>query len=279
MMIYAMGNCYNILNVNSIQSFFSFGRMSRIILAFVLIFCGAMDSFSQTHGLQFASHEVVPEKRTSVNLTPGGPLCFSKTTELSFDISFRPILETYFGFVLRMISTDNQNIDVVYNQKLLQFNFVIGETFSFPFTIDSASLYGKWNNMNIRVNNEERSIAFLLNGKEICKKDNAFAKQLCCRIYFGLNDYVGFQTRDIPPMRLKDIVIAENGRQKFVYPLAESNGDATTDVLSGEKIVIKNPVWIKPRHQQWEQVLSVTTNGISSTAFNNKYQKLSLLSG
>ncbi|MBX3256759.1 MAG: hypothetical protein KF862_21665 [Chitinophagaceae bacterium] len=248
--------------------------MGRYIVLLLCAFLFFSTAYSQSHGLQFASHEVVPEKRTSLNLTPGDPICFTNTTELSFDISFRPNQETYFGFVLRMISADNQNIDVVYNQKLLQFNFVIGETFSFPFTIDSASLYGKWNNMKIRVNKKDNSIAFLLNGKEICRKDDAFKNELCCRIYFGLNDRVGFQTRDIPPMRIKDIVIVENDKQKYAYPLAESNGDVTANLISGEKIPVKNPSWIKPRHQQWEEVLSVTTGSTPSFAFSSKDEKL-----
>lgn len=256
------------------QTLFSFGAMSRIIFLWVLVFGGGLQAFSQTHGLQFYSYEVVPEKRTSLNLTPVEPICFKNTSDISFDISFRPNMETYFGFVLRMVSSDNQNIDIVYNQKLLQFNFVIGETFSFPFAIDSLHLYGNWSNMKIRMNEKDKSIAFFLNDKEICKKENAFKGTLCCRIYFGLNDCVGFQTRDIPPMRIKDILIAENGKPKFSYPLSESEGDETKNIISGGKIAVKNPLWIKPLHQQWEEVLSITTTGRSSFAFSNKDEKL-----
>ena len=99
--------------------------MGRYIVLLLWLFLFFSTAYGQSHGLQFSSHEVVPEKRTSLNLTPLEPVCFSSTTELSFDIKFRPNLETYFGYVLRMITSDNQNIDLVYNQKLLQFNFII----------------------------------------------------------------------------------------------------------------------------------------------------------
>ena len=105
--------------------------------------------YSQSYGLQFYSHEAIPEKRTSLNLTPGEPLCLEEDTKISFDLKFVPGLNAYFGYVIRLITTDNQNIDIVSVDKFGNFNFVIGESFSYPFRIDSSSLFGKWNHFEI----------------------------------------------------------------------------------------------------------------------------------
>ena len=109
----------------------------------LLLFSGEL--YSQSYGLQFSSHEAIPEKRTSLNLIPEESLCLNEDTEISFDLKFVPDLNAYFGYVIRLITTDNQNIDIVSVDKFGNFNFVIGESFSYAFKIDSSSLYGKLN--------------------------------------------------------------------------------------------------------------------------------------
>ena len=101
--------------------------------------------FGQSHGLGFSSHEVVPEKRTSLHLTPGVPVCLRGQTDLGFDLEFRPNMETYFGYVVRVITTGHQNIDLVYNQRLGVFHCVIGEKVTGEFRIDTLQLYRGWN--------------------------------------------------------------------------------------------------------------------------------------
>src|SRR5215210_3990302 len=118
------------------------GRKVLVSLLSILFFINA--GFAQSHGLQFSSHEVVQEKRTSLNLTPTEAFCLRNTAEISFDLTFRPNLEIYFGYIIRVVTSNNQNIDVVYNQRQRNFNFVIGEAFSGLFNIDSAQLYGNW---------------------------------------------------------------------------------------------------------------------------------------
>ena len=54
----------------------------------LLLFSGQL--YSQSYGLQFFSHESIPEKRTSLNLTPGEPLCLNEDTQISFDLKFVP---------------------------------------------------------------------------------------------------------------------------------------------------------------------------------------------
>ena len=125
--------------------------MLRLILSFLLILMLSQAAVGQSYGLQFSSHEVVAERRTSLNLTPAEPLCLAKDPELEFDMVFTPNLQIYFGYVMRIISTERQNIDIVYNQKLRNFNFVIGDGFSCTFQIDSAKLYSDWTNFSIRI--------------------------------------------------------------------------------------------------------------------------------
>lgn len=238
----------------------------------VLIFFGisiCCKGLAQSHGLQFSSHEVVPEKRTSLNLTPGSPLCLEGNSEISFDLIFTPHLETYFGYIMRMVTADHQNIDLVYNQRLLNFNFVIGEKFSGVFKIDSAQLFGRWNNFSIRFTASGEA-SFFLNNKFVCKGNTGFGKSFCARIAFGTSDFEGFQMRDIPPMSIKNIRIAQQNKLLHYYPLSESSGLTATDSAGNSNAVVKNAAWVKPKHQKWDRVLSFETHGTPSIAFDQK---------
>ncbi|WP_153799316.1 hypothetical protein [Foetidibacter luteolus] len=237
----------------------------------LLLFCTAM---GQSHGLQFLSHEVVQEKRTSLNLTPSEPFCIKENTEISFDISFSPDMETYFGYVVRIVTKDNQNIDIVYNQRLLNFNFVIGENFSVVFTVEQARLYGQWNNFKIQFAGPAKDPCFYLNNKLIARGKLKPGSNACSRICFGASDLAGFQTVDIPPMRIKDIRINDAGKPVYFYPLSESTGLQATDDIRNQAAIVKNPVWIKPRHQNWQAVNNFATRGSASIAFNARTETL-----
>ncbi len=85
-------------------------RRSIYVVAIVLFL--KINVFAQ-YGLAFNSHEVVLEKRTSLDLSPEDSFCFTKNFELSFDINFIPNNRTYFGYVVRIISNGSQNIDLI----------------------------------------------------------------------------------------------------------------------------------------------------------------------
>ena len=252
--------------------------MARSVFLVILLFYMST-GLSQSHGLEFSSHEVIPEKRTSLNLTSSDPYCLQHNTDISFDFYFRPNLQIYFGYIMRLITNHNQNIDFIYNQKLQNFNFVIGETVAATFTIDSAHLFQEWERVLIRFDTKAQEVSFFLNDRLLGKGKVNLSGSTCCRVFFGTNDFEGFQTMDIPPMCVRDIRFREGGKEKYYYPLSESQGEQALDI-SGHKVaaIVKNPVWIKPKHQNWQQVYSLKTKGTSSFAFNKKKEILYFVS-
>ena len=94
------------------------------VILWLLLFSGKL--FSQSYGLQFSSHEEVPERRTSLNLTTNEPLCLNEDTKISFNFKLVPNLKIYFGYVVRIITTNGQNIDIVCKEKFKGLDFVIG---------------------------------------------------------------------------------------------------------------------------------------------------------
>src|SRR5712664_2206951 len=120
--------------------------MRRYIYSVTIALLLTVSGYAQSYGLSFNSHEVVQEKRTCLDLSPDDSLCFKNNFELGFDISFIPSREIYFGYVLRIIGNNSQNVDLIYNQPSSSFKVIIGESFSgISFTIDSIRLHKEWN--------------------------------------------------------------------------------------------------------------------------------------
>ncbi|RFS26963.1 galactose oxidase [Chitinophaga silvatica] len=249
-----------------------------ILLLFIHIHLVTISGFAQSYGLRFSSHEVVQEKRTTLNLSSSGPLCFKKNTEISFDLNFIPYKETYFGYIFRTIDANNQNIDLVYNQRERTFNFVIGESFSKTFLVDSVALHNKWVHFAIKFDLDNQSASILVNDKLVIKGPAKFGSSICERIFFGTNSFEGFQTVDIPPMNIRNIQIKEGDKLKYNWPLSENEGNTATDTKEGKIALIKNANWIGPRHQSWKPVHTWEIQGNPSVAFDKNNEVLYIVS-
>ncbi|GEP94561.1 galactose oxidase [Chitinophaga cymbidii] len=251
--------------------------MRKYFYCLIYIILSVQAASGQSHGLEFSSHEVVPEKRTSLNLTPVDPVCLRNVAEISFDLMLRPNQETYFGYVMRLLTSDHQNIDLVYNQRLATFNFVVGEIIIGSFVIDSAQIFRSWNRFRFRFDEKKKEASFYYNDQLVSRGRLVLSPAPCCRVFFGTNSFEGYQTLDVPPMRIKDIRIKEDGQLRYYYPLSESAGTVAKDQVEQRTAQVKNPIWVKPRHQHWEQVAAFETTGAPSTAFDKKREILYII--
>jgi DNA-binding SARP family transcriptional activator len=260
--------CLVIANWENHVFLFFVTAMRGYICAILTLLFLTHTGHAQSYGLRFSSHEVEQEKRTSLNLTPSDDLCFKNDGEISFDLMFAQNMEIYFGYVFRLITADGQNMDLIYNQKFSNFNFIIGETVAGTFTIDSARLYNEWNHFIVRLNTKDHEILFYVNNKFAGKSKANVRPGLCFKMYFGTNNFAEFQTADIPPMSLKNIRINENGKTNYYWPLSEASGDDCFDSVQRKIARVNNPVWIRPRHQNWQMVSEFQVRGAPSVAFD-----------
>ncbi len=241
------------------------------ILVFLLLKSGAL---CQSYGLRFNSHEVVLEKRTSLDLSPDDSFCLAKNLELSFDFSFQRNYAVYFGYVLRVVSNNNENIDLIYNQPESTFKVISGENFSgISFSIDSLQLYRNWSSVNLKFDFEKQTLQCTVNGKLIGTSKLTITGN-CFKFLWGANDFQKFKTRDIPPMQIKDIRISEKNKLRYYWPLDETAGNIYPDKIKGKQASVKNPVWVKNQHQKWETIGSFTINGYAGVAFDSRRDKL-----
>jgi hypothetical protein len=248
--------------------------MRRILLFIAVVLIIHLSGQCQSYGLTFSSHEAVLEKRTSLDISPDDSICFSKNFELGFDINYLPNHRTYFGYILRIISNGDQNIDLIYHQKSHLFRVINGETFSnISFTIDSPRLYREWNHIVLKFNLENQTLWFEVNGK-LAGSCNIPLNFRCFKFLWGANDFQKYKTRDIPPMQIKDIKIYENSVLRFFWPLNEVSGNIGYDSVSKQAATVKNPTWIKPKYQKWELLNAFSLNGYGGVAFDPKSDKI-----
>ncbi|MDP2336389.1 MAG: hypothetical protein Q8N05_08065 [Bacteroidota bacterium] len=98
------------------SNFNSFAPIFRFIVLFALFIINDI-AFSQTYGLKFQSHDVVLDKRTELDLSPDQLLNFRDEFEISFDYRIDLLKPNdysgLFGYIFRVISLDNNNIDLL----------------------------------------------------------------------------------------------------------------------------------------------------------------------
>lgn len=235
--------------------------LTVICFFFQKSFCLAQDDY----GLAFNSFNVSQEKRTSLEIGKDKPLCLSANADLSFDFYFVPGRGTYFGYLFRLINNAGQNVDLLYNQKDLVFNTVVGGSFSnINFSIDSSALYAPWT--NIRYHFSADALSCFINGK-LYKTVKVALKDRCFRLLFGANTLHEFSTTDVPPMVVRNIAIRDNGALKYSWPLGKGS-DWVADDISHEKAAVHNPVWQADLHAQWQALRTVDVKGNASIAYD-----------
>ena len=226
--------------------------------------------YGQSYGLGFYSHEVVQDQRTGLDLSPNTTLCFKEDFEVSFDMTFLPDREDYFGYILRFVQGDEQNIDLIYdlNEKK-HFRIIVGDKFSkVSFNIPPEKLYSTWNKIKIKFD-YQHNLLTLSSGTYTYSTQFSIDKGNCFKILFGANEYKGFKTADIPPMKIRNIQILENGKQKFFWPLNEYNGNVAKEQVSGSPASVIKPLWIIKMHHEWQLLKSKVVKGPASVTFDD----------
>lgn len=249
---------------------------SFVFFTFLFLSFALHPAYSQNYGLRFSGQsEPVLDNRTSLDLSADGPLCINDDFELSFKLNFLVKSKAYFGYILRVVDNQSQNIDLMMydidDHRKKNIRIIVGERFSkIIFTLDSNQLFNQWNTLKLKFNKRTNSIVLSFNGRELTEKNVNLNKAGCFRILFGANAYNKVKTTDVPDMRIKDIRLNEAGKPTYFWPLDEVSGNTTADSIQHVKAKVVNPLWIKSMHYNWEQVANFVVSGNASVAFDAK---------
>lgn len=229
------------------------------------------------YGLEFSSHNKEADKRTSLWIGGKESISFQHRLSVAFDLSFLPFQQDYFGYIFRLITDDGLNIDLIYDRRLDQgnhFKLVVGEDFTpISFNIAPLQLYYNWTTMRLELDPAKKELHFVVAGKSYTYKlKNNLSPQF--KLVFGANDMKHFKTVDVPPMRLKDIRIADDTKVKFYWALDEYDGTRSLDLYKKNSAEILNPIWIKRQRSEWKMQSSFTLEGQASVTFDSTEEAL-----
>ncbi len=236
------------------------------------LFLGACaEGSAQSYGLGFQSFEVVQDRRTGLDLSPGRNLCLDGSFELSFDMTFFAEKEIYFGYVFRLIGDDGRNVDLIYDNSdstLNHFKVVVGSALSpIAFDIPADRLFGQWNTIRLRFDPSRNNLT-LKYGSESMVGPLQVSKETCFKLLFGAARYNNFSTTDVPPMKVRDVRITQEGNLAYHWPLNEADGTEVREAVRGAAGSVDNPLWIKKLHTTWQPLKKLTLDGPARVTFD-----------
>ena len=225
---------------------------------------------AQSYGVGFYSHEVVQDKRTTLNLSVNN-VAPKDNLDLSFDLSFIPNQQIYFGYILRLVGDDKQNIDLVYDNQAntKHFKIIIGEKLSkISFNIDDKALFDNWSRLRILIDFKNDKLTVFA-GKTAYSESGVHLKQSTnYKLLFGANAYRQYQTTDLPPFKLRDVKVVQSDKLLSWWPLNEYQGDVVHETVNQNNGSVTNPLWIKSRHRNWQMEKELKVAGTASLAFD-----------
>lgn len=234
------------------------------------------DTFAQEYGLEFLGHEVVTDKRTTLMLGNEASICPKNSFSLSFELKFKPKVSSYFGYVFRIITEDNKNIDLLFQSdskgKQQNFRIISGDKdIKLNQQLDSVSLYTKWSQFNIKI--EKSQIQIFCNNQLLGSGNIPFEFKQCFKAYFGECSNPKFLTSDGLPMYLRNVILKSGTETTHHWPLKEIFGNETFDIIGGQKAITKNAQWLLRKHYEWKQLTQIKVKGNVSFSFDSKQQK------
>lgn len=250
----------------------------RLPLYILLLLFSFIGTFGQnkyqeiTYGLEFASHEVTKDLRTSLNLNPESAFQTSGDFEVSFRLSMKRLFNTY-GYVVRIIANDSLNFDFVSSpetEDFHDFNFIIDNKKS-----DAWFDYGdigiqplQWATVNISFDTKKDLVTVAWNDKT---KTQPFPVSQIrqFRVFFGSHDFGKFKTPDVPPMVIKDIRISmDEGNNQLAWDLRNHRVNEVFDNTLKHLALAKNPTWLIDRHIAWSHRTTFKVGKYPSIAFD-----------
>jgi len=237
------------------------------LILFVFVEFNALCQEDIQAGLFFSSHEVIQDKRTSLNLSPEEPFKFANGFTLEFDANFRDG-DGYYGYIFRIIGDNNTNIDLVSNLEpnaSSNFYLVLKDKvlFSYKWSEIPNGSFDKWLNIrvDIDIKNTKLIVSFNGNKQEVDAPDIFSLKYF--NIEFGASLNLDFLNTDVSPMSLKDIKIFNSkGVLEHNWKLSKHGQNIVYDELGQSVAHVENPIWNIDTHVNWKKIKELEIGNI-----------------
>jgi DNA-binding SARP family transcriptional activator len=217
-------------------------------------------------GLYFYSHDSNIDERTSLVLNNNEPYKLSAQDEftLDFDLFIRNTSKVKFGYIFRIISSNEKNFDFIINNELNVFLIIKNQ----DFQLKDKLLVEQWNHVSVIFGKKLNSVSLRLNDEIIdCSCDLKDVKNL--HISFGQCDFKNFHTSDVAPVILKNIKVFQNGKEQHHWVLDKHGKNVVYDLLKNKPAIARNPSWIMDKHHFWKKAASFQSLAFPQFTFDS----------
>lgn len=242
--------------------------MRTLIILFSIISI-ALGTFGQEgflSGLYFSSHEVIQEKRTSLNLTPFGSSKFPGGFSIEMEANFRQG-DGHYGYIFRIIGNESTNIDLVSNLASTSSNFwlVLKDKvlFSYKWSDIPNGGFNTWIKIRIDIDTQNSKLSVSFNGNKFEEHTTEIESLKSFNLLFGACRNPLFFSTDISPMSLKNIrIFNSQGKQVRDWKLSRHSKNKVFDEISKEEAQVENPIWIIDKHVKWKNLRKYEFDGV-----------------
>jgi len=224
---------------------------------------------SQSTGLRFFGQEHVLNERTSLELFPKKRSKVSNHFSIEFELSFEQDYNSFFGYIFRIITSDDVIIDLIYENKEV-LNLIIGDNeplLSVPVSIDYLST---WRKVKLDYNLQNSEYALSIGNYYSEGQGTKLDRNSSMKVFFGANHHNEIETTDLPNMKIRDVIFSQNHKATHHWPLNKVEGEICDDIIGNKKAIVENPHWLYLDHVKWKNEVSLDIGSFSFLTFNQE---------
>ena len=260
--------------INTVRNkFLSDVKMKVLPLLIICATCHALIAQETSlSGLYFYSHEVVKDKRTSLNLTANKAFNFREGFTLEFEANFRKG-DGHYGYVFRMYGDQKNHIDLVSNLASESINFWLilkdRTLISYRWADIPDGGFDKWMKIKFHIDPHDSRISLSLNNNKKVVSFDSPPDLSDLNIVFGACNDAPFLNSDVSPMTLKNIRLY-NSKKKLHrhWKLSKHGRKNVYDEVVNAPAAVLNPSWLIDRHIQWNHRQKIQFNNLAGVTQN-----------
>jgi DNA-binding SARP family transcriptional activator len=187
--------------------------------------------------------------------------------DLNFDLWVRD--ENVFGTAFRVITNNNENIDLMYSVD------EDGSRLPFLLTGEDVHFFQRparmetWLNITLSLNCRNGRIVLQYDDEKIELTHEKLKETKSVRIAFGRCPFEGFVLDDVASVNIKDVSLKRDDRQIRFWKMAQHVGDICYDEISGVPAIGRNTQWIIDDLISWRKIYGEKFNTIPAIAFDS----------
>lgn len=216
-------------------------------------------------GLKFHGSEQPINQRTSYNVFGDKIVAFSDYFDIEFNLSLYP--STEIGYLIRIKNRESNKIYNLFydgqgNNLTFRFNEE-GTNNLIVANMDREELLNvDWFRMKISFNLKSDSIKLIIHNQTFGAGNLDLPDDYHPTILFGKSDHI----IDVPSFAIKDLSIGN--KEKYFFPLKETEGNAVHDINGKIFGQVSNPEWLINDAYHWRYKVSFKSQSVAGANYN-----------